>query len=255
MRYSHVFLTRPRNEARDLAAMLSPLGLEVVIQPAFDFRELDAAAEQPDVLAHLKDGAGNPLLIFTSPRAVNFGLGQLPEGSIRACRVAAIGPATARALEAMGVAVNVRPSAGYTSEALLQTLAEDSSGFISPGRFALILAAPGGRMKLKKGLSELGWMAQMLMVYRRENAVLDKQEVDRLKEAAGILSVWTSANAMKSLSQRLPPATWFRLCQGEWLVISDRLKRLARAYGPKEIHLSPGPGNSDLFTSIRGLVL
>jgi uroporphyrinogen-III synthase len=138
---------------------------------------------------------------------------------------------------------------------LLQTLAEDSSGFISPGRFALILAAPGGRMKLKKGLSELGWMAQMLMVYRRENAVLDKQEVDRLKEAAGILSVWTSANAMKSLSQRLPPATWFRLCQGEWLVISDRLKRLARAYGPKEIHLSPGPGNSDLFTSIRGLVL
>ena len=56
-------------------------------------------------------------------------------------------------------------------------------------------------MKLKEGLSELGWMAQMLMVYRRENAVLDRQEINRLKEAAGILSVWTSANAMKSLSQ------------------------------------------------------
>jgi hypothetical protein len=59
MRYSHVFLTRPSNEARDLAAMLSPLGLEVVIQPAFDFLQLDAAAEQPEVLAHLKDGAGS----------------------------------------------------------------------------------------------------------------------------------------------------------------------------------------------------
>jgi hypothetical protein len=59
---------------------------------------------------------------------------------------------------------------------------------------------------------------------------------------------------MKFLSQRLPPAVWFRLCQGEWLVISNRLKRLARAFGPNEIHLSPGPGNSDLFTAIRGLI-
>jgi hypothetical protein len=72
--------------------------------------------------------------------------------------------------------------------------------------------------------------------------------------ATGVLSVWTSGNAMKSLSQRLAPATWFRLCQGEWLVISDRLKRLARAYGPSEIHLSPGPTNGDIFTAIRGLI-
>jgi uroporphyrinogen-III synthase len=254
MRYSHIFLTRPRSEARDLAAMLSPLGLEIVIQPAFDFRELDAVIEQPDVFADLEAGRMNPLLIFTSPRAVSFGLRQLPAGLTRTCQVAAIGPATARALEAEGVSVRVRPTAGYTSEALLQTLKEDSSGFISLQRSAIILAAPGGRKKLKQGLAELGWTAQMLMVYRRENAALDKQEISRLDKATGILSVWTSANGMKSLSQRLPPAVWFRLCQGEWLVISNRLKRLARAYGPNEIHLSSGPGNSDLFTAIRGLI-
>jgi len=254
MRFSHVFLTRPRSESGDLAAMLAPLGMQAVIQPAFDFLQRDAAASQPAVMAALESGELAPLLIFTSPRAVQFGLGQLPGGLTRRVKVAAIGPATARALEAAGVTVTVRPSSEYTSEALLGTLQQDSAGFMSAGRSALILAAPGGRRKLAEGLSERNWTTQMLMVYERKNASLNKQELGKLQEAERIISVWTSTNAMKSLSQRLPPASWFRLCQGEWLVISNRLKRLARAYGPSDIHLSPGPSNSDLFTAIRGLV-
>jgi uroporphyrinogen-III synthase len=254
MRFSHVFLTRPRNESADLAAMLAPLGMQLLTQPAFDFQQLNAAAGQPAVMAALKSGELAPLMIFTSPRAVQFGLGQLPNGLIKRVKVAAIGPTTARALEAAGVIVTVRPSSGYTSEALLHTLQEDSAGFISPDRSALILAAPGGRRKLAEGLAERKWATHMLMVYERKNASVDKQNLGKLQEAENILSVWTSANAMKSLSQRLPPASWFRLCQGDWLVISKRLKRLARAYGPSEIHLSPGPSNSDLFTAIRGLL-
>jgi uroporphyrinogen-III synthase len=255
MRFSHVFLTRPRSESAELAAMLAPLGLQLIVQPAFDFRELDAAATQPAMMAALKSGELAPLLIFTSPRAVRFGLGQLPGGLTRRVKVAAIGPATARALEAAGVTVTVRPSSGYTSEALLDTLQADSAGFNSPDRSALIMAAPGGRRKLAEGLASRNWATQMLMVYERKNASINKQELGKLQEADKIISVWTSANAMKSLSQRLPPASWFRLCQGEWLVISKRLKRLARAYGPDDIHLSSGPGNSDLFTAIRTLVL
>jgi uroporphyrinogen-III synthase len=254
MRFSHVFLTRPQSESGDLAAMLAPLGMQAVVQPAFDFLQRDAAASQPAVMAALESGELAPLLIFTSPWAVQFGLGQLPGGLSRKLKVAAIGPATARALEAAGVTVTVRPSSGYTSEALLGTLQQDSAGFMSADRSALILAAPGGRRKLAEGLSERNWTTQMLMVYERKNAALNKQELGKLQEAERIISVWTSANAMKSLSQRLPPASWFLLCQGEWLVISKRLKRLARAYGPSDIHLSPGPSNSDLFTAIRGLV-
>lgn len=254
MRFSHAFLTRPRSESGDLAAMLAPLGIQAVVQPAFDFQELDAAARQPDIMAELGAGDRVPLLIFTSPRAVQFGLGQLPGGSARAAKVAAIGPATARALEAAGVRVTIRPSSGFTSEALLETLDEDSKGLSLAGRCAYILAAPGGRRKLEEGLAKQNWAARMLMVYERVNADIDKRELARLQEADRIISVWTSANTMKSLSQRIPPAGWFRLCQGEWLVISDRLKRLARAYGPSDIHVSPGPGNNDLYTAIRGLV-
>ena len=117
-----------------------------------------------------------------------------------------------------------------------------------------MLAAPGGRTVLLEGLVELGWRAKMLMVYRSEPARLDFAELALLDEADGVLSVWTSGNAMNALSQRLPPAFWFRLCQGEWLVISERLLRLARAFGPTRVHLAPGPGNGAIIAAIRGLL-
>ena len=254
MRFSHVFVTRPRQESEDLAAMLAPLDLQVVVQSAFDFRERDVACEQPEVLADLEGDNTPRLLIFTSPRAVKFGLAQLPQELIKKQKIAAIGPSTANALGAAGVFVNVRPASGFTSEALLDSLEKDASGFISPQKSAVILAAPGGRRKMEEGLVGLDWTVQMLMVYSRENAELDKQALESLKGARSILSVWTSGNAMKALSQRLQPATWFKICGGEWLVISGRLKRLARAYGPSQIHLSPGPTNSDLFRAIRAVV-
>jgi uroporphyrinogen-III synthase len=254
MRFSHVFVTRPRQESEELAAMLAPLGLQVVVQSAFDFRQRDVASEQPGVLADLEGDSTARLLIFTSPRAVKFGLAQLPQELIKKQKVAAIGPSTANALGAAGVFVNVRPASGFTSEALLDALEKDSSGFISPQKSAVILAAPGGRRKMEEELVGLDWTVQTLMVYSRENAELDKQALERLKGAGGILSVWTSGNTMKALSQRLQPATWYQICAGEWLVISSRLKRLARAYSPTQIHLSPGPTNSDLLRAIRAAV-
>jgi uroporphyrinogen-III synthase len=251
MRFSHVFVTRPRQESEELVAMLAPLGLQVVVQSAFDFRQRDVVSDQPEVLADLEGDNDPRLLIFTSPRAVRFGLAQLPHELIKKQKIAAIGPSTANALSAAGVFVNVRPASGFTSEALLDSLVKDSSGFISPQKSAVILAAPGGRTKMEDRLVKLDWTVQTLMVYSRENAELDKQALESLKGARNILSVWTSGNAIKALSQRLQPATWFQICGGEWLVISGRLKRLARAYGPTQVHLSPGPTNSELFRAIR----
>jgi len=254
VKYSHVFITRPRRESEELSALLTPLGLQCVIQPAFTYAPLVAAALQKELFAELSKVGSDALLIFTSPRAVAHGLSQLPDGLLFQARVTAIGPATAKALETAGIQVDVRPREGYTSEALLETLDDDS--FLKPsGRSrSFIIAAPGGRRKLFEGLESRGWTPGVVMVYESEPAKLDKSGLKSLQEATGVLCVWTSANAMKALSQRLPPAAWFRLCQGEWLVISERLKRLARAYGPARIHLSQGPGNADLLSSIRRLV-
>ncbi len=251
MKFSHVLLTRPRPQSEELARMLQPLGLTAVVQPAFVYSAVEAGvAQKADFSALLAAGPGD-LVLFTSPRAVMHGLAQLPAGVLSRARVAAIGPATAKALSIAGVRVNIRAAQGYTSEDLLHTLAAEPAPIGRPGAF--IIAAPGGREKLDEGLDKLGWQPRTIMVYRSEPAELDRQALALLGEADGILSVWTSANVMKALSQRLTPASWFRICQGEWLVISDRLKRLARAYGPERIHLAAGPGNQAIHAAVRNL--
>jgi uroporphyrinogen-III synthase len=185
---------------------------------------------------------------------VSFGLPQLPREALWQARVAAIGPATARALAASGVGVSVQARSGYTSEALLETLADEQAVSRESPPAAYIIAAPGGREALAEGLARLGWKPAFVMVYRSQPAALDPNKLAALSEAEGLLSVWTSGNAMTGLAQRLPPAAWFQICRGDWLVISERLQRLARAYSPARIHLATGPGNAAILAAIRGLL-
>lgn len=248
MHFGLFFISRPRPEADELAAMLAPLGVPAVVQPAFDYCAVDARASDPEGYARLEACPAGALVVFTSPRAVRHGLPQLPRALLRRQRVAAIGPATAAALAAAGVPAAVAAGDGYTSEALLESLA------VAPPGDAFIVAAPGGRQALLDGLSAMGWRAGMLMVYRAEPAELNRSAVAALGSAAAVLAVWTSGNAMLALSQRLPPAAWSRLCEGEWLVISGRLARLARAYGPRRVHLAGGPGNDALLAAVRSLL-
>jgi uroporphyrinogen-III synthase len=254
MRFSHVFISRPQHEAEELAAMLEGLGLRAVVQPAFDYQPLDAGADAPESFDELETARSSDLLVFTSPRAVSLGLPQLPREVLLYARVAAIGPATAQALAASGIPVGVTARTGYTSEDLLETLAGEPVKASNARPAAFIIAAPGGREALADGLARLGWRVRFIMVYKPVPAELDRAALSALADAAGLLSVWTSCNAMTALAHRLPTAIWFQICQGDWLVISERLRRLSRAFGPSRIHLSSGPGNGAILAAIRALL-
>jgi uroporphyrinogen-III synthase len=234
--------------------MLAPLGLQTIIQPAFSYVSLDTSVFQPDIFEEMCSTTSSDLLLFTSPRSVIHGLPQIPAEILQRTRVAAIGPATASALMGAGIRVDITPGSGYTSEELLATLAAEPAGTAENPNRAYIIAAPGGRQRLAMGLHELGWHTDVVMVYRPEQAEVNKEELSRLQGATGVLSIWTSGSTMKTLSQLLPPATWYQICQGEWLVISDRLKLLARAFGPEQIHMAHGPGNEAISSAIRGLL-
>jgi len=249
--FSHALLTRPMEQSLELRQMLSHLDLDVVVQPAFDFISADARSAQPEDFAALESADPRDLLIFTSPRAVSFGLEQIPANIPARTRVAAIGPATAQCLADAGVRVGIRAQGGYTSEDLL---AEIDREVRATGSRVFILLAPGGRMELATGLRERGCDVHLVHVYESRPAQLDRAALARLESADRVLSVWTSGNTMKALSHRLSPAAWFRVCQGEWLVISDRLERLARAFGPGAIHLAQGPGNTAIANTIRNIV-
>jgi len=250
MSFSHILITRPREEAKELAELLAPSDVGVVVLPAYDFYSVPLFDDQVTQMNDATAGENRPLLIFTSPRSVLYGLGQIPAETLHRCEVATIGPSTARLLQEKGVRVTIRPEKGYRSEDLLETLEASS---LTAGGPAFILAAPGGRTVLNEGLEQQGYEPHMLMVYKRRPATLDETAILAIEQAPALLSVWTSVNTMNAMHQRLPSRCWYRLCQGEWLVISERLLRVARAFSPTRIHLANGPANSDILTTIQSL--
>ena len=252
-KFSHVLITRPRETALELASLLTPLQVESIILPAYDFLANTLFSDQIKTM-HLVAQDGLPhLMIFTSPRAVQYGLGQIPDELLKNARIGAMGPATATLLETAGLVVSLQSENAYNSETLLGTLQLEGGMSSAKPRHAFIVAAPGGRSRLQDGLGSMGYVVHMLMVYERRSAELPVEAVAEIQKAESLLSVWTSANTMNSLSQRLPTHAWSRLCHGEWLVISERLRRLARAFRPTHIHLSSGPTNADLLNAISGM--
>ncbi|MDX1556328.1 MAG: uroporphyrinogen-III synthase, partial [Xanthomonadales bacterium] len=227
-KFSHVLLTRPQAESEDLARMLAPMGIDAIIQPAQVFQGREPEAGQLEGL----EAADGALLIFTSTRAVEFGLPRLPPGLLARARIAAIGPATAKALNSAGRRVDIQPENGFTSEALLETLS--GQALSGPGA-ACVICAPGGRQALVEGLAAAGWDPRPVWVYERRAADLSPDALKAIHDADRLLSVFTSDHAMQVLSQRLPPSAWYAICRGEWLVVSERLQRLARAFGPAAV--------------------
>jgi len=253
MKFTQILITRPRTEAEELKKLLAPVGIESIVLPAFEFHPAKLASDQIRSLEQAANESLPPLLVFTSPRAVTFGLGQLPRQVTGKALLAAIGTSTGEVLRQAGAKVQVRPQQGFTSEDLLATIGSDPALRGECSRNAYIFAAPGGREALRQGLEELGFETHMLMVYERRPAELDPAAVAAIEQAEHLLSVWTSANTMNSLHQRLPSRCWLRICRGEWLVVSDRLLRLARAFSPAGVHLAGGPSNSDIISAIKSL--
>ena len=60
---------------------------------------------------------------------------------------------------APGIRVNVTPLKGYTSEALLESIADGLLVSTAVRHFAFIIAAPGGRKKLFEALKARNWQA------------------------------------------------------------------------------------------------
>jgi uroporphyrinogen-III synthase len=129
-----ILITRAPHQASELADRLRSLGATPILIPTIEIGPPASFAALDAALAALSDF---DLVAFTSANAVHaFGeraevLGLAPAPS----RIAVVGPATARAVEAMGLHVDVAPPT-FTAEALGQTLLPEASG----RRMLLVLA-------------------------------------------------------------------------------------------------------------------
>ena len=232
-----VLITRPEAEATALAAILKRRGMQTVNMPAFRFEPGLSKLN----FSNAWNNGDRRLAIFSSPRAVEFGLQQLPPGFLADVEIAAIGPATRERLETAGHKVAIVPESEFNSESLLKHPALVSN----PGK-AVIFAAPGGRQRLFLGLAALGWKTQFAYVYRAVPLQPGKQETQTLLQAEHILSLWTSSNAMDHLAGHLDSIAWDHICAGDFVVTSERLAKIASHYCKGRITVSDGPGNDAL---------
>ncbi len=245
-----VLLTRTREQASELASLLRVLGAEPVelpvlrIQPETEGPELDAAiAELGAVL----------WVCFTSANAVGplFGALQrqgLDARALAGCRLAAVGPATARALAEHGLRADVVPP-----RASAQDLVEAMRTEVYPGQRILFVRGEPSSEALAAGLQGLGLDVRQVVAYR---ALPDPEA-----QAAALEMVETGVDAVTFASSatvghflNAAGAPGRRLCEDSRVVcIGPQTARAAEALGLRVDRVAEQASASGLLQALLAL--
>ena len=167
---------------------------------AFCFPVIDIAALDETVISAAAARLPQPdIVIFISRNAVEYGL-QFTSGS----KIAAIGPATAAAVEAAGHIVDVQPAAGFDSEHLL---AEPDFRAVA-GKEIRIIRGDSGREFLARELTARGANVSYLSVYQRQLPTVDAATLASLEASwrRGDIAIVTvmSVQSLHNLVRLLP---------------------------------------------------
>ena len=182
-----IVITRPEAQAKEMAELLGAAGARVIPFPVIRIAVPESWAPLDTALDRL---AAYRWLIFTSANGVAFFFRRLRErgGDIRdlkGIRIATIGPATAAAVEALGIHVDLVPKE-YISEGVVRAFAgEDLKG----GRVLLPRAAEA-RDVIPEGLAKMGAEVDVVTVYQTVRTDRDAAELAPLL-AAGKIAVVT----------------------------------------------------------------
>ena len=149
-----VLVTRPVHQADDLVAAVETHGATAIRFPSIQIK-----AREPAAIARDASALASPdISIFVSSNAVQHGLQYAGEA-----RIAAVGPATAAAIEAAGRSVDIRASEGFDSEQLLAAM----RAIEVRGKNVRILRGQDGRELLADSLRARGANVDYLAVYER----------------------------------------------------------------------------------------
>jgi uroporphyrinogen-III synthase len=183
-----VLVTRPEHQAQHLCRLIEAEGGSALRFPALD---IIGTEDRPAIRAAVGPADRYNLIVFVSANAVRFGQDLL--GQRRDLRIAAIGRATAMALNAAGHRVSLVPTAGSDSEALLAV--PDLRHMA--GQRVLIVRGRGGRELLGDTLEERGAEVVYAEVYERKAAYPSREAKAALEELwrQGGVNVYTATSA------------------------------------------------------------
>ncbi len=236
---STVVITRPAGSSGVLVRSVRALGGSPLLLPGLSLRPRACPA-----LADTNAAAAFDSWIFVSPAAVRFAFRAAPDLSIPPqALVCCVGAGTARALARRGIA-SIAPHDRSDSEGLL---ARPELADVRGRRFALV-GAPGGRDLITSTLRQRGALIEPIHVYERAAPRWQKHTLQALADARQpLLTLLSSADALRHLVERLPPDLLERLRRSPLVVASQRLAEIARADGFESTHAAASALAPDLL--------
>lgn len=203
-----ILVTRPRAQAADLCNELSSLGAEPILFPTIEIGPVEDPAQLDNAL---RDLSQYHWVIFTSVNGVaafwqrltcaNLQFPAAGHGS--GVKVAAIGPATARALARQGVPAHYIPEE-YVAERIL-----DGLGDVNRLRI-LLPRADVAREALAVELANRGAVVHQITAYRTLPAEPDPNGLAELRRGVDAIT-FTSASTVRNfvkLAHPVDPGTW-----------------------------------------------
>lgn len=244
-----VLVTRPRDQAENLARLIENQGGEAIRFPVIEISEPEDTHKLLAIIDRLEDFS---LAIFISPNAVgramnliNSRRGELPPN----LRVACVGGGSARELGRFGIVNVIAPEENFDSEALLE-LPELQR---VEGRKIVIFSGEGGRELLGNTLKARGAAVEYAVCYRRVRPNADftpllhrweRGEVD-------IVSI-TSADGLRNLYDLSGQAGRPLLLQTPMIVVSAQQADLCRELGFKnEIRITARASDELMLDAIQ----
>lgn len=200
-----ILVTRARAQASEIAQQLSALGAHVLECPGIEIKPLEDYSACDSAITRLGD---YNWLIFTSVNGVKYFWQRLAftsrdTRSLANCKIAAIGPATAHALQTMGVKPDLVPPV-YVAEAVAKALIEAINGKMD-GKRILIPRAAVARAALPDALAKAGAIVDIAPVYETVPACSNITEVkDSLEKGTLDCITFGSSSTVENLLRLLP---------------------------------------------------
>jgi len=223
----NIAITRPAQQAQELAAMIREAGGVPILFPVLEIRDVEDLKPLIDIIARLSEF---DLAVFISPNAVNKAMnlitahGGLPPGIL----CAAIGRGSVKELARFGVTDAMAPSRRFDSEALLELPQLQQM----QGKRVVIFRGDGGRELLGDTLRARGAEVEYAECYRRGRPNLD---------AAPLLRAWarneldaitvTSSDGLRNLYEMIGALARQWLRKTPVFVPHARIAEIARELG------------------------
>ena len=186
-----IVITRSRKQAETFARTLERVGAKVVALPTIEIVDPESWDDVDDSIRQLAEGRFD-WVAFTSANGVERFFARLrsvPADAFKDVRVAAVGVATQRAVEAGGLTVDLVPGF-HTAETLAAELGDGGGSILLP-RAADV---PGEMVEILTGN---GWDVREVTVYRNVPASDEDPAVDAVRKGRYDAVTFTSASTVK----------------------------------------------------------